>query len=271
MSTSVEAREKLIEVLGRVSRSGPAFASHDRRVKDQVAAILKAFPQLATPAETGLERALARAEARSQTPAVLKPIRDEIAKALALSFYGKGHIYDASVTEVVEARWREWREQADAVVPFLATPATAATGDADSWASKAMKVVRLLLHKEPSADQEHIENAALQAACVALFEARRIECMAARPSPSAPVDQAAVRAAIDALEPFAAANRRLRHYGGEPGSDAVLYASFGLGTLYELCDGIEGKPLRVSTLERAEVAIDALRALPRQPDPESAS
>jgi len=38
--------------------------------------------------------------------------RDEIARALCVSFYQRGHIYDATMEQVIEARWREWREQA---------------------------------------------------------------------------------------------------------------------------------------------------------------
>jgi|HubBroStandDraft_4_1064222.scaffolds.fasta_scaffold00045_81 hypothetical protein len=39
--------------------------------------------------------------------------RDQIARALCESFYAKGHIYDATTARVIEARWQEWRPQAD--------------------------------------------------------------------------------------------------------------------------------------------------------------
>lgn len=50
-------------------------------------------------------------------------IRDQLAMTLARSFYGAGHIYDASTEKVIDARWREWREQADAVLAaFTVSP-----------------------------------------------------------------------------------------------------------------------------------------------------
>ena len=46
-------------------------------------------------------------------------LRDHVARALCESFYQKGHIYEATREEVIEARWREWRPQAEAAIAAI--------------------------------------------------------------------------------------------------------------------------------------------------------
>ena len=44
---------------------------------------------------------------------------DFVARKLCASFYADGTIYDATVEDVIEQRWREWREQAVAAIDAL--------------------------------------------------------------------------------------------------------------------------------------------------------
>lgn len=58
---------------------------------------------------------------------------DFVAKALCRCFYADGTIYDATVEEVIEIRWREWRERAiaaiDAVKEYRANSSDERTKD----------------------------------------------------------------------------------------------------------------------------------------------
>lgn len=59
-----------------------------------------------------------------------------------------------------------------------------------------------------------------------------------------------------ALEPFGCAYHRLRYYSPiSPAEDAALYASTCGSHLFELCNGIDGEPVRVSHLAAAHTAL----------------